>query len=347
MTIPGIRMIWKGVGRFNRWFAQRAIILVYHQVAEVDRDPWALSVTPRHFSEHLEILQRHFRPLALQQLVQALEDGHIPKRSVAITFDDGYANNLHCAKPLLERYGVPATIFVTTGVLGQEREFWWDELEKLLLQSGRLPEELQLTVDGNTYSWKLDETTDYGKDDAYEHRSWRAWEEAPRSRHKLYRSLRNVLQSVSASEQKKVLDRLQKWIGCEPTCRSTHRVLDVSEVTALARGGLIDIGAHTVTHPVLSTLSLAAQRVEIQQSKAFLEDTLGFPVSSFSYPYGSRSDYTLETAALVREAGFTSACAYYSGVVKLSTERFQLPRMQVYDWDGEDFGGALERQYSN
>src|SRR5262245_22040769 len=107
---------------------RRALILMYHRVAEPPMDPWYLSVSPRHFAEQLDVLRQHARLLRVDQLSRALRDGDVPDRSVVVTFDDGYADNLRTAKSLLELYNVPATVFLTTGYIGQDREFWWDEL---------------------------------------------------------------------------------------------------------------------------------------------------------------------------------------------------------------------------
>jgi peptidoglycan/xylan/chitin deacetylase (PgdA/CDA1 family) len=83
---------------------------------------------------------------------------------VVVTFDDGYADNLHHAKPLLERYGIPATVFVTSDYIGQEHEFWGDKLERLLLQPGALPQTLQLQVNGTAYQWSLGEAAYFSEE---------------------------------------------------------------------------------------------------------------------------------------------------------------------------------------
>jgi len=107
---------------------------------------------------------------------------------------------------------------------------------------------------------------------------------------------------------------------------------------ALARLELIELGAHTVTHPALPALPEASQREEIRQCKLELEQLLGRPVTSFAYPYGQ---YTAETAALVREEGFSSACSTQAGFVNQQTDLFCLPRMRVEDWDGERLARML------
>jgi peptidoglycan/xylan/chitin deacetylase (PgdA/CDA1 family) len=105
-------------------------------------------VSRQHFAEHLEILRTRYGPMRLQELTKRLQSGPLPRRKIVVTFDDGYADSLLNAKPLLERHEIPATVFVTSGNVGQEREFWWDELDRVFLHSGRLPKELRLVIDG-------------------------------------------------------------------------------------------------------------------------------------------------------------------------------------------------------
>jgi peptidoglycan/xylan/chitin deacetylase (PgdA/CDA1 family) len=324
---------------------RKAVILLYHRVAELRSDPWELSVTPRHFADHLEILRQHGRPLRLRQLVRALRDGNVPDRSVVVTFDDGYADNFCQARPLLERYEVPATFFLTTGYLGHAREFWWDELERLLLQPGTLPEVLRIRIGGIIYQWGLGKAARYHEVTARHHRSWRVAQDPPTMRHRLFAALCELLRSAPDSERQEVLNRLRAWAGATPVGRPTHRTLSLAEVSALARGGLIEIGAHSVTHSALSGLPTESQRGEVQGSKARLEELIDGPVTSFAYPFGGRPDYGAETVAIVREAGFTCACANVGETVGESSAPFELPRVQLQDWDGETFAHCLSEYF--
>ncbi len=338
MRICGFNRLSSTAQLFRRWFERKALILMYHRVAEVSTDPWSLCVTPQHFAEHLEILKKHFRPIQLQQLTKALRKGKVPRRSVVVTFDDGYADNLHNARPILECHNVPATVFLSTGYLGQGREFWWDELDRLLLQTGTLPETLRLSINGSYHQWSLGASAHYDEDAFWRYRFWRAMEEPPDTRHLIYRSLWQLLQPLPESERRKVLNELLTWANAEPAGRPAYRILTQQEVVDLVRGGLVEAGAHTVTHAALSKLPPDLQRDEIQQSKTILEKILGRPVTSFAYPYG---DYTAETVPIVREAGFACACSTLTGVVGGDADRFQLPRVQVEDWDGEEFSRKL------
>jgi len=304
-----------------------------------------LAVTPRRFAEHLEVLRQHARPVQLRELSQALHYGNLADRSVVITFDDGYADNLHNAKPLLERHDVPATVFVASGYVGRKREFWWDELDRLLLQPGALPERLQLIVNGNTYQWELGEAAYYTVEDFRRHRGWRAWDKSPTPRHHLYTSLYEVLRPASEEERRRKLSELRRWTVTAPARRSNHRALSLEEIDKLQEGGLLEVGAHTVTHPVLSALPPVSQRHEIGKSKARLEKILDHPVSSFAYPYGKPRDYTAETVDIVRQAGFACACSGFAGLVRRSSDRFQLPRVYVRNWSGDRLARQLSRWF--
>jgi peptidoglycan/xylan/chitin deacetylase (PgdA/CDA1 family) len=323
----------------------QAVILLYHRVADLPSDPWLLGVTPQHFTEHLEIVQQRAHPISLQQLSESSSGSVLPERSVAITFDDCYADYLHQAKPRLERFGIRATTFIVAGYIECQGEFWWDELDRLLLQPGTLPEILRLDIAGNQYEWHLGAVARYSDSEFEGMRRWRAWEAPPTARHELYRSLWELMHPLTGQERHKVLSLLRTWAGADSAARPSHRLLSAGELRALADGDLIEIGAHTMTHPALDTLPPSAQWDEIQQSKMRLEDLLGRSVSSFAYPFGRRCDYLPETVSIVRDVGFARACSNFSGVVEPSTDRFQLPRVQVQDWDGEEFSRRLERWF--
>lgn len=340
-TVSRLRRVAK---RIRKLSAPRGLILLYHRVADSPPDPYALCVTPQHFTEHLEVLRKESQLIRLQQLASALKDGDRPQRAVALTFDDGYANNLYQAKPLLERYDAPATVFVTAGYIGSEREFWWDELDRLLLQPGTLPETLQLKINGDTFRWSLVEAECHAEKRVQRHQYGNRVVPDKNDldlRLQCYRSLSHLLRSFPDAEKKKVLHELLDWAGQEPRLRPSHRALLPDEIVHLAEGGLIEIGAHTMTHPVLSTLPADVQREEIQRSKILLEEIVGRVVLSFAYPHGSWGDYTPETVSIVREVGFTCACSVLFDTIWRGTDCYRLPRVKVEDWDGDTFAKII------
>ena len=346
MSLPGIGRLQGLFRRTARLFTPRGLILLYHRVALSSPDPQLLCVTPAHFGEHLEMLRKYGDPIALRSLLPALQNGQRPLRAIGITFDDGYVDNLHDAKPLLERYDVPATVFVTSGYVGSEKEFWYDDLERLLLQPGILPETLGLKLNGSLHEWELNSAVHYDRDS---YRSYAGWnisqKDNPSPRHELYRSLFQTFLPLPDKQRRKLVDDLLIEAGVETSGRPTHRVLSPEEMIQLTDGALVEVGSHTVSHPMLSTLPTAAQAEEISQSKARLEEILGRRVTSFAYPYGGRSNYTEETVAAVRQAGFDCACAAFPGIIGRATDRWQLPRFLVRDWDGQEFAHRLSQWF--
>jgi peptidoglycan/xylan/chitin deacetylase (PgdA/CDA1 family) len=317
MRVPGL----KHLKLYARWWRSRfvngGLILGYHRFVEKTQDSYAISVTPQHFAEQLETLNQHAHIMPLPKLARTLYDGTLPPRAVAITFDDGYADVLHHAKPLLERYQTPATVFITTGSLGCE--FWWDKLERVLVSSAALPERLSLRITDRSYEWVLG--------DPREHRAFG-------SRRHIVQSIHRALLPLSPVERESAMMQLCAWSETAPDHRSSPRAMTSDELIELAAGDLIDIGAHTVTHPLLAGLPISAQRAEIRESKAHLEELLGRAVTAFAYPNGSSSHDTL---TLVREAGYSCACASYNDVVWRGSDCFHLPRFWIPDWDGNRF----------
>jgi len=331
--------VLSGVRRMRRRWTGHALILLYHRISDVAFDPWSLCVTPQHFAEHLEILNRRTSPITLTRLITCVETGAFPSRPVVVTFDDGYADNVLSAKPVLERFDVPAICFITTGRIGDRVEFWWDRLERVLFEPPCLPSSLHLTVDGKSMEWQLES-------DGYARRQllpsmWRAWEKPQTERHHLYQVLWQLLHPLQASERDEVLMELVRWSGIEPAARETHRRLSTPELRTLAQTRLVEVGAHSRTHSRLSSLPVSMQREEIVGSKEDLERSLDHPVAAFSYPYGGAADYSAVTASIVKEAGFRSACSNIPGQVSRGTDLFALPRVHIHDGDGEAFSRQL------
>jgi peptidoglycan/xylan/chitin deacetylase (PgdA/CDA1 family) len=315
-----------------------AVILLYHRVAEPGLDPWGLAVSPKHFEEHLEVLGRRGPSLTLSALVEALKSGQLQKSATAITFDDGYADNLHVAMPLLERHNKRATVFLTTGPIIRQGAFWWDELEEILLCRAALPRrKLELLLPAGTFTWTLEE---HASQPLPEISRWRAWQPVSpcRERQALYVALWQLLQELPHGPRQKALEALRHWAGGEAVPRSAHRPLTVQEVAALADGDLIEVGAHTVNHPALASISIKEQREEIIRSKADVEGIIGAPVRGFSYPHGS---CTKATATAVRAAGFAYACVAAPTPLTSATVPFKLPRITVSNCDGDSFAREL------
>jgi peptidoglycan/xylan/chitin deacetylase (PgdA/CDA1 family) len=339
----------RGIGRLRRTgrriadlFVPRTIILLYHRIAELPSDPQLLCVSREHFGEHLQILRTLGRPERLTTLSQTWQNRSPGSLGVAITFDDGYADSLYNAKPLLQQYEMPATVFVASGYIGSQRGFWKDILARIFLQPGTLPRTLRLSIVGSTYVWDLGESAHYSSEVFERHRCWNvSLQNDPTARQCVYRTLCQLLQILPDKERAGILEELLTWAEVQPDDCLDCRVLSADEIVQLAEGGLVNVGSHTISHPVLSSLDLAAQREEIRRSRLCLEGILDSRITSFAYPYGGRSHYTAETVAAVHEAGFELACSNFNGIVRHGADIYQLPRFLVRDWDGEEFARQL------
>lgn len=337
MTSLGRNLLRRLARRVRRGMIPEAVILMYHRVDDVELDPWGLAVSPRHFDHHLQVLRERSRPLSLAGMLNARQRGRLPRRSVVVTFDDGYADNLYHAAPLLMRHQIPATVFVTVGGTGSEREFWWDELAHMMLRPGRLPSRLELEINGAAQQWELGEASDYRIDDYRRDRDQRPWEAVPNSRLAFYYAVWKALRPLPYGECEQALDTLRHWAEMAPRDPS-YRPLSEAELRVLSDGGLVEIGGHTLTHPSLPAHPPALQRTEIHECKARLEQMLQRPITSFAYPFG---DYVPATAELVRDVGYTCACTTAAARVKRTSDPFELPRFEVRNWSRDEFAGRL------
>jgi len=333
-----IRQVITSISGLREKFSSRGLILMYHSIAEIEHDPFQLAVTPEHFTDHMAVLKERFHPMSLSQLVKALANDSVPDRAVAITFDDGYANNYTLAKPILEQFCIPATVFVTSENDIENREFWWDALDSLFLRCADLPRYLSIQIDGELF---VRELANFSRSDIDTHIPSPSHPDGVISRRNAFDQLWALLFDLDHHNQQLILDNLFLWAGITPTIRESHRPLSTEEIRNLAQSGLVDIGGHTSTHSNLPRLTTRNQISEIGQNKTYLEETLGRPVTSFSYPYGRYSD---ETKILVKNAGFDFACAA-DGSMTLRKDFFRLPRVGIGNLDGVRFENMIDHLY--
>jgi peptidoglycan/xylan/chitin deacetylase (PgdA/CDA1 family) len=339
MLARAMETLQRPIRKLQKSLTSRGLILMYHRVASEDMDPWALRVTPQQFHEHLQVLQQYTNPISLQELAAAHREGNVPERACAITFDDGYANNLYNAKPLLAQQNVPATVFVTTAYTNQNQEFWWDELEQILLHPGQLPAQLELCINDKPQRWTLGQAARYSELDYQRDCSLHVSAAQPGGRLAFYYSVWQALQPLEVERRQHQMGAIRTWAQVTPSVRPSHRPMTSDELVELETGNLIELGAHTVNHPLLSQQETAQQLDEISRSKASLEAVLGHSVVSFAYPFGV---YGPETPGIVRAAGFHCACSVFEETVWNRSDAFQLPRFEVRGCSGQELENCLQ-----
>jgi peptidoglycan/xylan/chitin deacetylase (PgdA/CDA1 family) len=301
----------------------RPLILGYHRIADEVLDPWALAVSPSKFEEHLEVIKRTRRPLTLRKFVRELLAGTLPSDAVSLTFDDGYVDNLTAGKPRLTKSGIPATFFLVSGYLNRSGEFWWDELARLVLTATG-PSNFTLAINGESIRVDLEAGS-----------TRKTAQALPRGA--ALTTLFQYLRRLNDKERESIMHKLRSIFANDGKSPS-GRAMTTEEVAALASDGLVTIGAHTVTHPLLPELTLPDCRHEIKESKIACEALSRKPVIGFAYPFGK---FDAKAREEVKSAGFSFACSTQYGPAKASSDLFALPRIHVQNWDGDSFERAI------
>lgn len=297
--------------------ASGTMILCYHRVGEGYADPFHLVVTPQNFAAHLDEISRHCEPSTLDQW-------DLPSRKprVVVTFDDGYVDNLTNAVPIAEAKGVPITVYVTSGMVGGQRGFWWDRLGTLLRARPAAVREVDLpTADGPV----------------------RVAIGAPDLDDDL-QAVRRHLLPLPVDEIHRVLDDIAEQWGTTAAPPPDARTLTASELGSLARSDVVTIGAHTTDHVRLRGVPADEQKQTISTSKQELERLCGGTVTHFAYPYGGADSFDDDSVEAVRESGFATACTTIGANARPTTsDPHLLPRRLVMDWSRLRFRVGLER----
>jgi len=292
------------------------LILCYHRVAEGVEDPFYLCVRPDNFAAHLEEISRAREP-------STLEDVSVPspRPKVVVTLDDGYRDNLTNALPIAETKGVPITVFVTSGILGDHKGLWWDRLGTLLRSRPPHVKEIDLPLDGRNVSVPVGSSgirTDLD-------------------------TVRRHLLPLPVVEIERALDAVsEQWqVGSAPP--PDAETLTPGDLLQLAASDIATIGAHTVDHVRLRDRPAREQQDTISRSKAELEQAIGRPVSHFAYPFGRRTDFDDRSVDAVRAAAFDTACTTVPGTARVSADPYRLPRRLVMDWGRLRFRAQMQR----
>ena len=270
--------------------ARMARILMYHNFAGPGAsDPDALNVEG--IRRQFEYLRQHFRVTPLRQLAEELSSGKLADRTVALTIDDGRRNCYEFLFPLLKEFELPATFFVVSSFVRGEDWIWTDKVLWLSEQANR-PDELQREQLVATF----------------------------RSLNRMAPDMRNAQIDVWAKASSVDIPKgpPAKYAPCS-----------WSELREMADSGLLDVGSHTVTHPILSTITEEDSWDELTRSRAQIEQEMGRRVSCFCFPNGMPGDYRDSQIRQVEEAGYTCSVLAHTGFASAGSNRYRLPRIGV------------------
>ncbi|MGD9835303.1 MAG: polysaccharide deacetylase family protein [Piscinibacter sp.] len=288
-------------------------ILIFHRVLPAHDPLNPDEPDADEFEQRLRWVRSWFDVIPLSEAVGRLRENRLPPRAMSITFDDGYADNEEVAAPILQRLGLPATFFISTGYLDGGC-MWNDRVIEAVRHCG--DPRLDLTSLGlATYPL----TT-------------------PAQRRAAIVAILNGIKHLDPAQRSQRTAQIVAACGDRP---SPALMMSSDQLRRLRASGM-EIGGHTVSHPILTRLDLESARSEMAEGKARLERLLGEPVTLFAYPNGvPGQDYAAEHARLARECGFEAAVSTAWGAARAGTDPFQLPRFTPWDRSRLRFGARL------
>lgn len=291
-----------------------ALILFYHSVspnADARIDP-SIVVSPANFERQLDWLSSRMHVIPLADLVDSIRDAHpLPPRSVVITFDDGYRDNLTTVLPALRRFNLPAAFFLATGSIGAGRAKWEDRLSFALRNTPRS----SIAVDGLGDFPLL----------------------TPAERAGAFNHIVAILSRLNPADRAPLAAAVEAQAALAPDRYPADVMLTWDEARALAADPLVTIGAHTIHHERLSQLDDAAVHAEIDGSRAAIEAGLSREVRFFAYPYGTPADFDTRAVDALRSSGFTCALTTIYARTGASSDPLRLPRVIGADTAGLRF----------
>jgi peptidoglycan/xylan/chitin deacetylase (PgdA/CDA1 family) len=296
----------------------RLSILIFHRVLPAVDPLFPHEVDARAFDRLCGWIGSMFNVLRLDDAVDRLAAGRLPARAACITFDDGYADNRTIAMPILLRHRMPAAFYVATGFLDGGR-MWNDTVIESIRRTPLSSLDLgPLGIDGLG-------VLPLGSTDQR-----RAAIEAilGRIKHRRPDERLALVQAIAERAAARLPDDL---------------MMRSEQVRELHSGGML-VGAHTVSHPILATLTPDEARHEIAESRRVLQDIVGQRIGHFAYPNGKPvQDYNDENVRIVRELGFDSAVSTAWGAARAQADRHQLPRFTPWDRTRLRFGLRMAR----
>jgi len=293
------------------------LCLLYHRVNPVNDPIFKLTVSPENFDKHMQYIRSHFPILRFEENWTEYSTD-----SVVVTFDDGYADNYEYALPILEKYHIPATIFVSTGYVNSIQEYWWDELARLLTLDQEYPEQFELIDPLYHYKW------DTG---------------TKKKRLELAQTMHWLLKmEPNADLAKEWFRQLRIWGNIEDKGRKENLPLNIKQLGKLSQSEYITIGGHTVNHISLGALSKNAQQFEIGASVNYLRKQLNKRIETFSYPFGSAVHYNTDTIEICKQNRIRKAATTRKGIWHIGDDSYQIPRNVVDNYSESEFIGYLQ-----
>lgn len=300
----------------------QVLSLLYHRICNIEHDIYNIAVSIEQFEKQIQYLSENYQIIRFEENWNEVQDNVI-----TVTFDDGYADNYQNALPILEKYKVPATVFVSTGNIGTEKEFWYDELERLLTMGNICNEQFDLDDPVYKYSWET---------------------KTQEQRLELAVTLRWLLRKDPfLSRRESWFQQLMAWAQLAENGRPSNFSLNEQQLKQLSDSSYITIGGHTVTHRSLGVLGIEEQEREIKNSIKSLEKLIDKRVEVFSYPFGQRTDYTDNTIQILKESGIKKAATTENRCAGVGENIYKIPRKKVGKINIEEFQKFIKNSWES
>lgn len=276
----------------------RINVLLYHRVENLETS-YSIIVSERNFEDQLKYICSNYKVLRCDE-----DWSGVDRKSVALTFDDGYVDFYTKTYPLLKKHNVPATVFISTGGIDNDNEFWWDELENIINQP-YLPDIIRTRK-------KAFCVRDY------------------QNKSELIMDVRGEIICNTYRFRDEEISYLKSQVNPRLMNRPQYRTMNTKEIIQIAKDPLITVGAHTINHILCDIENESVQMTEIEKSKKRLEEIINREVSLFAYPNGNIGS---ETRGILSELGFTRAFTCEHACIDRDEHVFDIPRSAVLNWD--------------
>jgi peptidoglycan/xylan/chitin deacetylase (PgdA/CDA1 family) len=331
--------------RIRNVLVNKAVVLSYHRIIDTDFDPLNLAVSPKNFEQQLNILKDGaYNVLSVSDFLGRIKNGFSNDKTVCLTFDDGYKDNYLWAKPLLEKYNLPACFFMPTHYMDKQQAFWWDELADILFTSTFLQKTLIVNIRNEVFKFPIDEISVISDEQGIALRKWKRRDAATNKRTAAYRQLHQLLLPLSYNENQDVIRQLREQSNYESYLRKENLSMAKADLQCLLKNSLYEIGLHTATHTALGFHDRLLQRDEIAENKQMLEAIVNVPVNKIAYPNGSFNETTID---VLKEQQIAAAFTTKQVKVTKFSDSYQLGRYKVNNWDGPQFKQKLQEWFKN
>ncbi len=287
-------------------------ILLYHGVSNYVNYKGIENFSKKHISKNIfyrqmKFIKKNCNIISINDLEKFKKEKKIPRNSVLVTFDDGFENNYKVAVPILKKLNIPATFYISSGMIGKKKLFWVDKIEDIINRCKC--NYVTITLHKKE---KFNLTTKIKKI-------------------KAVKIIKKFCKNATAIEKDKLINNLSKEAKTSPSFKfsKNYKVMSWNQVKKISANSLFDIGGHSLDHNILSKLPVVKMRIDIKESIKILETKLKKKIIHYSYPEGQMNDYNKSVKSYLKSLGIKYCPTAINGIAKIDDDSFELRRIMV------------------